>query len=125
MNSRPPFDIAEDQIHGIGNLRHEVVDVSVPVAIVSGGEEELRVVVQKDEAHIVEGANCVPTAEVSFQRLQQSAESPRSAWCEGNDSSELRDLALTGADTAGVLCSRRGGQLSFEIGETSLQRRSA
>src|SRR6185295_20354034 len=39
VNSWPPLEIAENQIHGVGNLRHEVVDVGVPVAIVGGGEE--------------------------------------------------------------------------------------
>src|ERR1043165_6494387 len=125
MNARPALEIAKDQIHRIRNLRHEVIDISIPVAIVSGGEKQLRVVVQKYEAHIVKSANGISTAKVTFERLQQSAQSLRPTWCERNDPREFRDLALTGANTAGVLCSCRSGQLSFEVGETSLQRRSA
>jgi hypothetical protein len=125
MNSGPPLEIAEDQIHRVRNLRHEVVDVSIPVAIIGSGEEQLCVVVQKDEAHIVEGANRISAAEVTFQRLQQSAKSLRSAFGEGNDPGELGDFSLTGADTAGVLSSSRNCQLSFEIGQPSLQRRPA
>src|SRR6185369_15467246 len=70
-------------------------------------------------------ADCITAAEVTFQRLQQSAESLRSTFCERNDSSELGDFALTRADTTGVLCSRRRCELSFELGQTSLERRSA
>src|ERR1041384_1113443 len=125
MNSRPALKIAKDQIHGIGNLRHEVIDIRVPIAVVSGGEKQLRIVIEKDEAHIVKSTSGIPTAKVTFERLQQSAQSLRSAWCERNDPGEFRDLALTRANTAGVLCSCRSGQLSFEVGETSLQRRSA
>ena len=55
----------------------------------------------------MKGANQIPAAEVTFQRLQQSAKSLRAAWCKGNDSGEFRDFALAGADTTGVLCSRR------------------
>src|SRR6185503_4563996 len=125
VNSRPSLQIAEDQIHGVRNFRHEVVDISVPIAIVSGGEEQLCVVVQEDEAHIVQCADYIPAAEVAFQRLQQSAKSLCSARCKRNDSGELRDFALTGADTTGVLSSSPNCQLSSEIGQTSLQRRSS
>src|ERR1043166_447991 len=81
MNSRPTFDIAEEQIHGVRNLRDEVVDISIPVAIVGRSKEQFCVVIQEDETHIVECANRVSTAEVTFQRLEQSAESRGSAFC--------------------------------------------
>ena len=68
-----PDEIGEYQIHGIGDLRHEVVDISIPLAIVRGGEEQLRVVIQEDEAHVVEGANDIRALEVALQQLQQAA----------------------------------------------------
>ena len=82
----------------VGNLRHEVVDVGVPLAIVGGGEEQPRVVVQEHEAHVVERADRVGALEVAFQQLQQAAKSFRSTFRERKDPGELRDLALTRAD---------------------------
>jgi len=73
----------------------------------------------------MEGADCVPSPEVALQRLQESAKPLRSTFCERNYPGELRDFALTGADTAGVLRPSRRCQLSFEIGQTLLQRDSA
>jgi hypothetical protein len=73
----------------------------------------------------VEGANQIPAFEVAFQRLQQSAQPLRSALGERNDSGELRDLSLPGADTAGGLRPGRRCQLPFEIVQTSLQRSPA
>ena len=116
VDSRPTLDIAEQQIHCIGNLGHEVVDVGVPFPVVGGGEEQFCVFIQEDEAHIVKGANGISAPKVAFQCLQQSAKSLRSAFCERDDPSEFRDFALTGADPPGVLRPRRRCELSFESG---------
>ena len=59
-NPWPAFERREDDVHVIGNLRREVVDIGVPLAVVGGREEKLRVVVQEDEAHVVDGANLRP-----------------------------------------------------------------
>src|SRR4029078_10260860 len=39
VNPRISLAIAEQQINGVGNLRREVFDIGVPLAVVSGGEE--------------------------------------------------------------------------------------
>src|SRR4030095_6467562 len=70
-NPRPPHGIAEQQIHSVGNLRREVVDVRVPLAIVGGGEEQLRVVLQENEAHVVDRDHPLRALELAFQELQQ------------------------------------------------------
>ena len=70
VNPRPAFASRENDVHFVGNLRREVVDIGVPLAIVGGGEEQLRVVVQEDEAHVVKGANLLPSAEVAVQQPQ-------------------------------------------------------
>src|SRR6185312_983982 len=75
VNSRPSLEIAEHQVHGSRDLCHEVVDIGVPLAIVGGGEEQLRVVIEKHEAHIVERADYVGSLEVALHDLQQAAES--------------------------------------------------
>ena len=69
VNARPALEVAEEDVHRRGNLRHEVVDVGVPLAVVRGGEEQLRVVVQEDEAHVVKRADHVGAAEVAVQRV--------------------------------------------------------
>src|SRR5262249_52164559 len=89
VNSRPPHAITEKQIQFVRDLRREVVDVGVPLAVEGGGEEQLRVVVQKYEAHIVDSANPVRVVEVSFPQPQQTAESLRSAFRERGDDSQL------------------------------------
>ena len=63
--------------------------------------------------------------EVPFQQLQQAAKPLRSPFHERKEHGELRDLALTGADTAGGLRPPRRCQLFRERGEPVLQRGSA
>src|SRR5271166_6119637 len=53
----PTFDFTELEVEDIWDLGAEVIDVGIPVAVVSAGEEHLRVVVQEDPAHVVNGAN--------------------------------------------------------------------
>src|SRR6266849_663189 len=103
-NARPSFGIAELEVQDVGDLRREVLDVDVPVAIVGGAEEQLRVVVQKHEAHVVDGADLVHEfiANAAVQNLQKTTQSLGSAWCERDDHRQLRDLALTAADPAGA-----------------------
>ena len=66
VNPRPAFESREDDVHFVGYLRREVVDIGVPLAVVGGREEKLRVVVQEDEAHVVDGANLVPALKLPF-----------------------------------------------------------
>src|SRR6266404_2371867 len=103
-NSRPTLGIAKLEVKDVGNLRREVLDVDVPVAIVGSAEEQLRVVVQKHEPHVVDSANHVyefiPDAAV--QSFEETAQPLGSAWCERDDHRQLRDLALTPADPAGA-----------------------
>src|SRR5262245_21018967 len=73
-NSRPAFASREYDVHFIGNLRREVVDVGVPLVVVGGREEKLRVVVQEDETHVMKRANLRPTAEVAVRQPKNSAQ---------------------------------------------------
>src|SRR5260221_10386178 len=102
-NARPPFGVPELEIQDVGDLRREVLDVDVPVAVVGGAEEQLRVVVQEDEAHVVNGADPVHEliANAAVQNLQKAAQPLGSAWCEWDDHRELRDLPLPATDPAG------------------------
>src|SRR5690349_14505847 len=71
----------------------------------------------------MQSAYNVGTLEVAFQQIQQSAESLCTAFRDRNNRSELRDLALTGPDTASALPSRgRRRQFSPEIVEPVLKR---
>src|SRR5206468_1931814 len=96
-NSRPTFGIAELEIQDVGDLRREVLDVGVPVAIVGGTEEQPCIVVDKHEAHVVDGANLVHAliANAAMKNLQKTAEPLGSAWCERGDHRQLRDGTLT------------------------------
>src|SRR5262245_3179667 len=125
MNSWITLAIAQPQIHGIRNLRREVVDVRVKVAVVGRREEQLRVVVHGHEAHVVDCAYRVRRLEVPFHQLQQAAKPLRSAFRERNEQGELRDLVLPGTDTTGGL--RAGWRCQFlrECGEPVRQRSSA
>jgi hypothetical protein len=122
VKSRVPLGIAEQHIQRIGNLRREVVDIGVPLVVVGGGEEQLGVVVQKHEPHIVDGPNPVRTLEVAFQQLQQATKPLRSAVRERKDQGELRDPAPTSADPTGALRHRRRCQLLFESRKRFLER---
>ncbi len=105
-----------------GNLRREVVDVGVQVAVIGRREEQLRVVVHEHEAHVVDRADRVRRPEVPFQQLQEAAKPLRSPFHERKEHGELRDLALTGADAAGGLRPPRRCQRFREHGEPVLQR---
>src|SRR5262245_5080764 len=100
VNPRPAFPARKEDVHFVGNLRHEVLDVDVPVAVIGGGEEQLGVVVQKHETHVVDGADPVRVVKVAVPQLQQGAQSGGPAWCERGDHGQLRDLALTAAGPA-------------------------
>src|SRR5262245_44699193 len=103
---RKLFEFGEQQIQLVGNLRCELVEIAVPrIAVVGGGEEQLRVFVQEHKTHIVDSGYLL-RAEVGFQRLQQAAKSLRSAWHELEDQGEFRDLTLTKADAARALISQ-------------------
>ena len=58
-NAGPAVPGGVDDVQVVGNLRHEVVDVGVPIAVKGRGEEQPRVVVEEHEAHVVEGADLV------------------------------------------------------------------
>src|SRR6185312_3208229 len=64
--------IAQPQIHRVRNLRREVRDVGVEVAVIGRREEQLRVVVHEYEAHVVDRAYRVRRPEVPFQQLQEA-----------------------------------------------------
>src|SRR6188472_4384978 len=69
-NPRPAFESTIQDIQIVGDLRREVVDVGIPLAVEGGAEEQLRVVVQEHEAHVVEAADLVRAVEVASQQLQ-------------------------------------------------------
>src|SRR5215469_10963746 len=102
VNSWPAFPKRKENVHFVGDLRHEVLDVGVPVAVVGSGEEQLRVVVQKHETHVVDCANSIRVVKVAVPQLQQGAQSGGPAWCDRGDHGQFRDLALTAAGPTGA-----------------------
>src|SRR5215469_285507 len=94
VNSRPAFPKRKEDVQFVGNFRHEVLNVGVPLAVVGSGEEQLRVVVQKHETHVVDGTNPVRVVEVAVPRLQHTAQPRGSATRERGDQRQLRDGAL-------------------------------
>src|SRR5262249_30509690 len=72
-NPRPAFARGEDDVHLVGDLRCEVIDIRVKVAVVGSREEQLRVVVQEPETHVVDGAHQVRVVEAAIPQLQQRA----------------------------------------------------
>jgi hypothetical protein len=123
-NSRPAFPRRVDDVEVIGNLRNEVVDVGVPVAVIGCGEQELRVVVQKHETHVMETAHQVPLVEVAAQQLQERAQPLGTARCQRDDHGQLGNLAQTDSDPAGAFHGRWRGfrNLRLELLERVLQR---
>src|SRR5256885_8832612 len=74
VNARPAFPARKEDVHFIGDLRHEVVDVDVPVAVVGSGEEQLFVLVQKHETHVVDSPHPVSVVKDAVPQLQQGAQ---------------------------------------------------
>src|SRR5689334_5317885 len=92
-NSRPALPGRVDDVEKVGDLRREVVDVGVPVAVIGRGEEESRVVVYEHEAHVVEGSNPVcTTVQVAAQHLKERSQSLGATGRERDDDRQLRDL---------------------------------
>src|SRR5499427_9724540 len=53
---RKLLEFGEQQIQLVGNLRCKLVEIAIPrIAVVGGGEEQLRVIVQEHKPHIVDG----------------------------------------------------------------------
>src|SRR5215467_8903842 len=84
-NAWPAIACREEDVQAVRNRRREVADVGIPLAVVGSGEEQLRVVVQKHEAHIVDGADPVRVAEVAVAQFQQRAQPLGSARREWDD----------------------------------------
>ena len=82
----------------IGNLRREVVDIGVPLAVIGRGEEKLRVVVEEHEAHVVDGADLVGVCASRVQHAARIRFAPPGN--EFQDDCQLGDLALAQSDTA-------------------------
>ena len=95
VNARPAFPARKEDVHFIGDLRHEVVDVDVPVAVVGSGEEQL--FVQKHETHVVDSPHPVSVVKDAVPQLQQGAQPGGPSWRERGDHGQLRDRALTDA----------------------------
>src|SRR6185436_4208344 len=92
---RKLLEFGEQHIQLVGNLRCKLVEIGVPrIAIVGGGEEQFRVIVQEHKTLIVDGGYLL-RAEVGSHHLQQGAKSLRSARHELKDQGQLRDLTLT------------------------------
>src|SRR5215475_1415800 len=88
-NPRPAFASRKDDVHFIGYLRREVVDIGVPLVVVGSREDKLRVVVHENETHVVKRANLRPSAEVALQQPQNSAQPLGYARSERDDEEKL------------------------------------
>src|SRR6266849_9711763 len=102
-HSGPTFGVAKLQVEDVGNLRCEVLDIGVPVAVVGGAKQQFRIVVQKNEAHVVDGAKLIHEriADAAVQSSKKTAQPVGSSWRHWNDHCQLRNLALTAPDPAG------------------------
>src|SRR5215468_1053013 len=100
MDARPAFTVAEHHVELIGNLRGEVVDIRVPLAVICRGEQDPRVVVEKHVAHIMDGANPVGGVDVdpSVQHRLESLCSSRRNW---EDDGQFGDLTPAQSGTPG------------------------
>src|SRR5262245_39604702 len=58
-NAGPAVPSRVDDVQIVRNLRHKVVNIRVPIAVEGGGEEQPCVVIEKHEAHGVEGPDLV------------------------------------------------------------------
>src|SRR5262249_13978771 len=104
----PAFPGRIDDVEIVGDRGHEVVDVRVPVAVEGGGEEELGVVLQEHEAHVVQRADQLRAGgEVAVQELQERAQALCAAGRERDEDGQLGDLSQTAPDPAGALDGRR------------------
>src|SRR5215510_540573 len=124
-NPGPAFQRREDHVHFIRNLRCEVVDIGIPLAVVGRREQKLRVVVEEDEALVMERADLFCGAEVAVQESQQRAQPLGAAGRERGDEGQLGDLALANSDPASAFalrCARFCQQL-LQRWERVLQRR--
>jgi len=83
--NHPAFDFTELKIQDIGDLGREVIDVGVLIAVVGSAEEQLGVVVQEYESHVVEGADLVRASivDAEVQKLQERADPLRRTWVDG------------------------------------------
>src|SRR5262249_18773496 len=102
-----------------------VIDVGIKVAVVSRAEEQLRVVVQVDEAHVVDGANLVGVVEAAISQFQQGAEPRGASRSERGEQGQFRDLALTESGATGAFHPRpRGRPERGQVFDRILQRLS-
>src|SRR5262245_27725400 len=99
---RPAFARREDDIHLVGDLRCEVIDVGVKIAVIGRREEQLRVVVQEHESHVMDSADQVRVIEATITQTQQSAQPRGPAWCEWANQGEFRDFTLTESGPTGA-----------------------
>src|SRR5262245_53542737 len=58
-NAGPAVPGGVDDVQIVGNLRDEVVNIGVPIAVKGRGEKQPRVVIEEHEAHRVEGPDLV------------------------------------------------------------------
>src|SRR5581483_3572095 len=89
-NAGPAVPRGVDNVQIIRNLRHEVVDIGVPIAIIGRGEEQPCVVIEEHEAHSVKGADLVRSlGQIALQQLEKRAQTLRAAGCERDDDRQL------------------------------------
>src|SRR5262245_52001533 len=102
-DARPPFAVAEHHVELIGNMRGEVVDIRVPLAVICRREQDPRVVVEEHVAHIMHAADPVGGLDVE-PRVQHRLESLCSSRRNWEDDGEFGDLAAAQSGTAGARC---------------------
>lgn len=66
-------------LDGARDLGREIVDIGVPVAVIGGGKDDTRIVVEKDEAHVVQGRDPLCTIEISVRQVEETAQAIGSA----------------------------------------------
>ena len=89
MNSRPALHHGKERVHRIRNLRRERGDVALPIAIVCAREQQLGVIFQDDESHVVDGSHEIRSRESSFYLGKKRAQLLGAARLERNDHCEF------------------------------------
>src|SRR5215471_21370154 len=122
VHARIALTIAEQHVERIRNLRGEGRDIGIPVPVKRRSEQELGIVVEEHEAHVVHRADGVRALEVAAQDTEESPEPIRPAWFELENQEEFRDFALPDADSAGGCGFRRHPHCPFQLRHHPIER---
>src|SRR5262245_27950752 len=118
---RPAFTVAEHHVELIGNVRGEVVDIRVPLAVICRGEQDPRVVVEEYVAHIMHGADLIWGLDVD-PGVQHRPESFCCSLRNWEDDGQFGDLTPAQSGTAGARRCRVRNDAVFHAANEAFER---